>query len=295
MRLFYYFICATFVSLSACTGGKLNLADDSDFEKIAKLDVPMPPSKAGDWLSIHAENGQTFEQYLRANPVEPTTNQKTIYILPIGDFSPLEDSLTKHTAEYIGFFFGLKTTVLPALSTSVVPVKYRRKNPDEGHEQFQTTYILDSLVLKRAPSDALVTMAITNIDLFPSAAWNFVFGQAYTHKRAGVSSFFRYKKGALHDSTYAKTLERLISTSSHEIGHAFSIKHCTHAVCVMNGSNSLEEADSRPNLLCSVCLRKLYWNLEFNNTERLQNLQAFFKKHHLTTDYQKITQVISSI
>ncbi|MCZ8286730.1 MAG: Zn-dependent protease, partial [Bacteroidia bacterium] len=48
----------------------------------------------------------------------------------------------------------------------------------------------------------------------------------------------------------------------------------------------LPEADSKPNRLCSVCLSKLYWNLEFNNAERLSSLKGFFKKHGLESDYR---------
>ena len=52
----------------------------------------------------------------------------------------------------------------------------------------------------------------------------------------------------------------------------------------MNGSNSLSESDSRPNRLCSVCLHKLQWNLQFNISARLEKLAAYFKKHKLQTD-----------
>ena len=32
----------------------------------------------------------------------------------------------------------------------------------------------------------------------------------------------------------------------HEASHLFGIKHCVYASCVMNGSNHLEESESRP-------------------------------------------------
>jgi archaemetzincin len=84
--------------------------------------------------------------------------------------------------------------------------------------------------------------------------------------------------------TYPVCLERLIKTSAHEIGHMFSIQHCTYGVCVMNGSNSLWESDSRPNRLCSDCLNKLTWNLGFSVRERFSGLKTFFKEHKLVTD-----------
>ena len=40
--------------------------------------------------------------------------------------------------------------------------------------------------------------------------------------------------------------------------HLFGVKHCIYARCVMNGSNHIEEAESRPFVVCPVCLRKVH-------------------------------------
>ncbi|NJM80724.1 MAG: hypothetical protein HC854_15960 [Flavobacterium sp.] len=79
-------------------------------------------------------------------------------------------------------------------------------------------------------------------------------------------------------------MQRIIKTSTHEISHMFSVAHCIHAVCLMNGVNNLEEADSRPNALCSECLTKLSWNLNFHNVSRYNKLIDFMKEHHLDND-----------
>jgi archaemetzincin len=249
-------------------------------------DKPMSPPRAGDWLAEHKENGQTFKEYTKGDSVRPTAAQKVIYLLPVGTFAALEDTLNKHTADYLSLYFGLKVTILPTVSDSVIPKNCRRINGYTDAEQLITSYILDSLVLPRKPQDGIVAMAITSKDLYPSEAWNFVFGQSYIFKRAAVSSFDRYKKGKLAPENYAKVLERLIKTASHEIGHAFSIRHCTHAVCVMNGTNNMEESDSRPNALCSVCLRKLYWNIGFDVVERNKKIKNYFIQHLLWEDYR---------
>jgi archaemetzincin len=99
-----------------------------------------------------------------------------------------------------------------------------------------------------------------------------------------VSSMARFVDAPLNAGNYAGCLERMIKTSSHEISHMFSFHHCIHAVCVMNGSNSLNESDSRPNRLCSECHRKLQWNVGFNAVKRIEGLHAFFKKHDLIVD-----------
>ena len=43
-----------------------------------------------------------------------------------------------------------------------------------------------------------------------------------------------------------------------EVTHLFGVKHCIYARCVMNGSNHIEEAESRPFVVCPVCLRKVH-------------------------------------
>ncbi len=43
----------------------------------------------------------------------------------------------------------------------------------------------------------------------------------------------------------------------------------------MNGSNHLQESDSRPLELCVVCLRKLQSNIKFDILERYKKLSEF--------------------
>src|SRR6476620_10864906 len=40
-----------------------------------------------DWLKGHPEDGQTFSEYLNANPTLPTAERRSIYIQPIGTFT----------------------------------------------------------------------------------------------------------------------------------------------------------------------------------------------------------------
>lgn len=251
-------------------------------DKLKTLDVALSMPKRGEWLSEHNESGQTFAQYKKVAFVSPNETQKCIYFQPIGNFSAWQNQVIAYTREYIEYFFGLKTLILPCISDSIIPASARRMN--HGTEQLHTLYILDNILAPNIPKDAIVCMAITEKDLYPEKSWNFVFGQAYTQKRLGVSSIFRYNEKSKDSLDYNLCLERLMKTSAHEIGHMFTLQHCTHAVCVMNGSNSLSESDSRPNALCSECLKKLYYNLNFKNVERLQNLKNFYQKHHLKAD-----------
>lgn len=50
----------------------------------------------------------------------------------------------------------------------------------------------------------------------------------------------------------------------------------------MNGSNHLQESDSRPLELCVVCLRKLQSNIKFDILERYKNFMSLFRKKEIT-------------
>lgn len=290
--MFLRFICLIVIlyGLQACDHSSNNKKSQlGEFELISHLsllDQNMPAIQPGDWLAQHPETGQTLPEYIYIRPVSPNDSQRVIYLQPIGNFNADQDSIVKATAGYLQLFFRLKTCILPPVSDSLIPSASRRTRED-GSEQLHTKYILDSILQPTIPADAIVVMAVTAKDLYPKDSWNYVFGEAYTKKRTGVSSLHRYYEDGLNN---ALCLKRFIKTSSHEISHMFSLLHCTNAICSMNGTNNLKEADSKPNRLCSVCLSKLYWNLEFNNIQRLSDLKDFFKAHGLESDYQLADQ-----
>jgi len=256
-------------------------------DKLKENDIKLKTPVAGEWLYEHKEPGQPFDKYILMQPVTPNEIQKFIYLQPIGEFTNQQNEIIKFTAEYIRIFFNLKTIVLHLIPDKIIPAKSRRMR-DNNTEQLHTTYILQDILAKNIPADAIVIMAITEKDLYPQDSWNFVFGQAYTRQRIGVSSIFRYSETPLDSLNYNLCLNRLIKTSCHEIGHMFSVLHCTNAECIMNGSNSLYESDMQPNRLCSDCNKKLHWNLKFNSVERLKAIRDYFQKHNLQKDYSLI-------
>lgn len=263
-----------------------NQIDLTILKHLAELDVDLGKPQPGEWLYGRAEPGQTFAQYKTAEPVRPGNLRRIIYLQPIGEFTAVQDSVIQYTAEYLSIFFGLETRIQQALSDDSIPGRAHA----DGQPQLYTPHILDKILSPALPEDAVVLMAVTAKDLYPGASWNFVFGQARLKHRVGVSSIFRFTIGEMDSLNYPICLDRLIKTSSHEIGHMFTIQHCIHGVCVMNGSNSLFETDARPNRLCSVCLSKLHWNIGFDLGQRSQKLMTFFKKHKLALDYQLAAQ-----
>jgi archaemetzincin len=266
--------------------GTARTFDSTAIRHLAELDVDLGKPQPGDWLYGRVEPGQTLAQYKQAKPVKPGKLRRIIYLQPIGKFTPIQDSIINYTADYLSIFFELQTRIQAPISDDSIPSREHAG----GQLQLFTPHILDKMLSPALPDDAVVLMAITAKDLYPGASWNFVFGQARLKHRVGVSSIFRFTIGDLDSLTYPVCLDRLIKTSAHEIGHMFTIQHCIHGVCVMNGSNSLFETDSRPNRLCSVCLSKLHWNIGFDLQKRSNELKSFFKRHKLHLDYELAAQ-----
>lgn len=253
------------------------------FSAIAVNDVPLAQPQPGEWLYENQERGQSFYQYQQLRVAHPDSVRNTLYLLPIGRFSPLQRQVLTATREYLAVYFQLPVVLLPIESDTTVPATARRRG-DIGQEQLLAPYFLQNRLAGHLPPDGLALMALTARDLYPKPEWNFVFGLASYPDRVGVTSLYRLQETHLTPRNYARCLTRLLSISSHELGHMLSLRHCTHALCVMNGTNSLRETDAHPNRLCSECQQKLYWTCRYNNRQRLQDLQAFFRTHHLTRD-----------
>ncbi len=253
-----------------------------NYVELGSLDEQLAIPKDGDWLKQHEEQDETFEQYIVKKPVTVTEKRNVIYLQPIGIFSKTEEKMLTLTAEYVGYFFGLKTVLLEPLSVGVFPRDKKRTLFET--EQLDASYIIQKILPKKLPDDGIAVMALTAWDLYPNPDWNYVFGLASYSKRTAVTSMFRFEDFDFRDGNYSLCLNRLIKTSTHEIAHMFTVPHCVHAECLMNGANHLVELDGQPNALCSVCLAKLSWNLEFDNKRRLRKMISFCKKHNLEMD-----------
>ncbi len=284
---FLPFILLIVMVLLGCNQSKTPSTLEAFKVQISKNDLALGNPKPGEWLFHHPEKRQTYQQYLDCKPVTANENRKIIYIQPIGDFDSISKVLIQNTAEYIQIFFGLKTVVLKTIGNEIFPDSITRAG-QFNDTQYYAPFILNEILAKRMPADAITLMALTEKDLYPNPDWNFVFGLANLRKRVGVTSIYRLleKPEGVIDET--KSLERLIKVASHEISHMFTILHCTHAVCTMNGSNSLPETDKKPNRLCSECTAKLVWNLKIDPFQRMEKLQRFFKQHHLNNDLKLV-------
>jgi archaemetzincin len=110
----------------------------------------------------------------------------------------------------------------------------------ERREQYDAYVLLDDLVKHMHSGTALW---IVDGDIFCEHV-NFVFGLAMYHIAAVVSTF------------RLDTPTMVVKESVHEVGHVLGLQHCRNR-CVMRFSNTLEDAQQKPDTLCETCRRSL--------------------------------------
>jgi archaemetzincin len=257
----------------------LSPVEKAAFEDDSTLHQPIRTPEPEDWLAQQPEKGQTYDQFrLIISRVKPPSNQRTLAILPLGNFDDHSPSLEILRA-YGEAFFTLPMRLLPSVPLDKVPAK-SRINAGTKKRQLLTTEILTWLLTQK-PADTFALIAVTMEDLYPDERWNFVFGQAMLQGGAGVFSFARYDPafGSGSDSGDAAPLilKRSIKVLCHEMGHMFGIRHCVFFECLMSGSNHLRETDARPMHLCPVCLRKLHLSTRFDLIRREEELMSLHK------------------
>jgi archaemetzincin len=243
-------------------------ADASEFE-------PIPRPAPHDWLAVHPEPGQIFDEFKASRPNRPNESRRVIYLQPLGEFVADRSPSIEKLRGFATAFFSMEVKALPAVSLDATRFTTRR-NPHTGNLQIFTGDVLNFLK-GRVSADAFCVLAVTMEDLYPEPSWNFVFGQASLRERVGVYSFARYDP-AFYGEPRVPNYETLLLRRSckvfaHETSHMFGLAHCTFFNCLMNGSNHLAESDRRPLHLCPVCLRKLQWSIGFDVLERYEALE----------------------
>jgi archaemetzincin len=255
-------------------------------DTLAVLDQKIGNPGQNDWLTAHEEPGQSFEKYVASKPPRPSSTRQFFYLQPLGSFPIWQEQVIKNLGEYLSYFYGMPVKINPVITDPWYPAELERYTSD-GRKQLLTYYILDSVLLPQLPADAAIFMGITNRDLYTGENNNYVFGQGTLHQRTAIASMFRLM-GEQEDA--ALCLERIMKTTTHEAGHVLGMWHCTHAICLMNGSNSVEELDRRPVHLCSVCIKKAYWNLQGSFASRFKNLAKFYTQHSMIQEAEYTLQ-----
>lgn len=271
----YILILFFILCLIACTRSTLKkemVAERNLLDTLKILDTKLPEPQPGSWRYNRNEKDQTFEQYKSFVPLKKDSLRTIFYLQPIGDFDTFELKIIDRLSEYLAIFYDTKVKLANNISYGSIST-YKIRFSSTGNNQILTTYVLDSILKPRLPKDAYMYMAITNCDLYAGDGNNFVFGQASYGGRVAVSSMNRF----LYDTT--QCLKRIIKTSCHEAGHMIGITHCTFAMCLMNGSNNLEELTERPCYLCSECTKKIHWSLNFGIEGWLEKLRQYYTRN----------------
>lgn len=253
----------------------------ADIKKIEPFFKPMGIPGQSDWLWTYKEPGQTFDEYIASDPTLPTDERRIIYVQPLGKFTAEQDKVIAITSDYIEAFYGLS---VKALQTKPLPTKLTE--PDQRmidhpkHRQLRTGYMIEKMLQPALPEDAAALIAFTNEDLYPDSSMYFVFGQASLENRVGVWSLFRLDDQANFDTF----LRRTMKISVHEIGHMFSMRHCTKYECVMSGTNHLGETDRRPIDACPECMAKICWMMKQKPDDRYARLAEFARVNKLENE-----------
>ncbi|MBY9001576.1 MAG: peptidase [Candidatus Heimdallarchaeota archaeon] len=124
-------------------------------------------------------------------------------------------------------------------------LKAPRKAYNKKRKQYDGQYILNNLIDKK---NYRFFVWITHVDVYVPVM-NFVFGLASQYYGA-IISFFRLENNAMK-----------LKESIHEVGHLLGLSHCSN-FCVMQYSNTLEEALLKPKALCDDCKRTITSNKE---------------------------------
>jgi archaemetzincin len=262
---------------------------------VEPLNTPMLAPLPNDWLASYQEDGQTFTEYLRCNPVLPDEKRKIIYIQPLGIFTESQRKIVTLAADYLSRFYNLPIKFNEDLPLTLIPKQARRKYPfGDHHEQIQTGYVMNELMIPRLADDAVVMLTFTASDLFPDPEWNYVFGMASMKDRVGVWSINRFGDPDKSEE-YQQCLIRTLKLASHETGHMFSMPHCTKYECNMSGVNHLSEDDRRPMDACPECMAKICWGLKYDPVQRYQKLSEFFQAQGLLKEQKYYLDALQAV
>ncbi|XP_065909461.1 archaemetzincin-2-like [Dysidea avara] len=254
-----------------------------------------------DWLTSFPTPPESFQSWERKIRNHVNSRMKTIYILPLGEFTRDKSSGSELGVRFLGdleaytssFFTGMVVKMMKEVPVAELKCKSRQHMVDDKvvREQLMVSGIF-AYMKSVKPRDAYCVVAVTMMDLYPNDEWNFVFGQASLQQGIGVFSFARYHPNfferdksvaidTLHQLTpddYQMLRWRAIKVLTHEIGHMFGLRHCVYFTCLLNGSNHAEESDRKLTFLCPVCLRKIQHAIKFDFLARYEGLVKFFQE-----------------
>ena len=140
------------------------------------------------------------------------------------------------------------------------PIQISPSLYDSNRSQFKASGILREISSLSKESGFFRILGVTEYDIYVEGL-NFVFGLAQKPLNlfdktplAALISTNRLKTG-LPKSDIQFFKLRLLKEAIHELGHTFSLDHCSNN-CVMKFSNTIFETDLKPPSLCERCVKQ---------------------------------------
>lgn len=172
----------------------------------------------------------------------------SLAIQPLGDVDP---ALMGSARDAIAVVYGVGSiTILPALPLP----KSAFYEPGKRYRAEKLLEHLDSLRTDRYSR----IVGLTAVDISTTKGqyydWG-IFGMANLINSACVVSTCRLGKGKVSDALFNERFRKVVI---HEVGHTFSLPHCTIPGCIMNdAAGSIGTIDRSGGKLCSWCRRHL--------------------------------------
>jgi archaemetzincin len=267
-------------ALATCTPARERVPE-------ASLHTRLSPPQPGEWLYHHPEAGQSFEAYVAAKPVLPTKARRKLYLLPLGDFDAVEKQALATAAAYLEAMWGLPVVVQPPQGRATLPDSALRTRRD-GTEQLHTKVCAVPGAAAPAPARCPDLPGHYDHRPVPGPGLELRVRPGGPARAGGRVVHGPVKEYDAQGQLLAQRLvQRLVKTVAHETTHAFSIPHCREFRCLMNGSNSLEEADRKPFSTCPDCTRKVRWasrveprtDAQAETRRYYQRLLRFYEAH----------------
>ena len=120
---------------------------------------------------------------------------------------------------------------------------------DRSRGQYYSTPILRQLARVK-PHQAERLLGVADVDLYVPEL-NFVFGEADARHGVAICSLARLHQHGSDAGARALFLKRAATEAIHELGHTYSLGHCSNSRCVMWFSNTLAETDRKGLAFCA--------------------------------------------
>ena len=208
------------------------------------------PAGALDWMTVFDEGSDHFadlqlvDKWRSSGHARPA-NRLVTQTLNV-HFPPTVDAeLRRDLVTYLQASLGVVCAAMDNVLVDEPQFFLQHRAPRHYGPQLDAEAIIDAM------PEASWNAVVTEYDL-ALKDMNFVFGLSSFYTPACVMSACRW----LEEEPPA-LFRGLAHTLVHEVAHNFWFVHCTVNECIMNGHNSMGEAEKAPADFCPQCLSKI--------------------------------------